>query len=816
MRKKILVVDDNRLMRKFMTKLLQGQGMQVFLAENGFEALDILTSIRPDIIFIDLVMPKIDGNKLCRIIRNMAHLETCYLVVISAAATEIGDDFKEFGADACIAKGAFDQMAKHVMAVIDIAEKKEGVGMPILGAEKIQPRQMTQELLRRNRHLEAIIDSISDGIIETYGDRVVSANPAAGFLFSQPPESLVGVSFPGLFKAKVQPQITSLMVETRIPPPGTVNTTISASHGDRRVVVKRLDMITENETRLFLLSDMTELKKADEKIQQSHQELEETVALRTADLTRTNRQLNQEINERKKASAALLESQKLFKQFMKHSPSLAFIKDLDGRYLYVNEGYQKFFGIDPQSRIGKTDDELWPPEIAQKLKENDALVLAHNEAIVKVEVIKINGENLHQLVSKFPILKDGHPSAVGGFAVDITRRVQAEEERFKLIEKLQGARKMEAIGSLAGGVAHDLNNILSGIVSYPELMLMDLDENSPLQKPLVTIKKAGERAAATVQDLLVLARRDITVKEVVNLNDIVTQYRQDWKHTRIMNDHPGLEITTQLEPHLLNIIGSPAHLEKTISHLVTHAAGAILESGLIRLTTANVHLENPLDGSFEMDSGDYVSLTVADSGHPLEPEQRERIFEPFYTSKVLGRNDTGLGMAVVWGAVNDHKGHIDIPATDAGNTFVLYFPATRKITADAADENAPAKAILGNSESVLVVDDVEDQRNIAQKMLEKLGYQVNTATSGEEAVVWLKTHKADLVILDMIMDPGIDGLETYRQIIEIQPGQKAIIATGYSESDRVREAQRLGTGAYIKKPYLIEEIGRAIRSELDR
>jgi two-component system cell cycle sensor histidine kinase/response regulator CckA len=267
MRKKILVVDDNRLMREFMSKLLQGQGMQVSLAENGFEALDILTSIRPDIIFIDLVMPKIDGRKLCRIIRNMAHLEECYLVVISAAAAEIGDDFKEFGADACIAKGAFDQMAKHVMAVVELAQKKDPTGTPILGAENIQPRQMTRELLRRNRHLESIIDSISDGIIETYADRVISANPAAGFLFSQPPESLIGVSFPGLFSEKVQAQITSLMVETNVPPPGTVNTAIPSSHGDRFVVVKRLTMVTENDTRLFLLTDMTELKKADEKIQ---------------------------------------------------------------------------------------------------------------------------------------------------------------------------------------------------------------------------------------------------------------------------------------------------------------------------------------------------------------------------------------------------------------------------------------------------------------------------------------------------------------------------------------------------------------------
>ncbi len=816
MQKKILVVDDNRLMREFMSNLLQGQGHEVFLAEDGFEALNILAGIRPDIVFVDLVMPRIDGSKLCRIIRNMSHLDKSFLVVVSAAAAEIGQDYKEFGADACIAKGAFDQMAKHVMAAIDLSEKKVAeIGLPILGAEKIQPRQMTQELLRKNRHLESIIDSISDGIIELYADRVVYANPAALFLFNQPSATLIGTSFPRLFSDSVQSQIQSLMVETNIPPPGTINTVITSRHGERYVVVKRLTMVTETDTQLFLLTDVTELRNADEKTQQARRKLEEEVTKRTADLTATNERLNREINGREKADAALLESQKRFEQFMKHMPSLAFIKDLEGRYIYTNRAYTKFFGESAESRIGKTDAELWPPEIAEKLRENDELVLARQEAIVKVELINANNETRHQLVSKFPIFKNGKPHAVGGIAVDITRRIQAEEERFKLAEKLQDARKMEAIGSLAGGVAHDLNNILSGIVSYPELMLLDLDDKSPLRQPLQTIKKAGERAAATVQDLLVLARRGIATTEVVNLNELVNQYLQSREHLKIRSDQPGLRFSTRLNPNLLNMIGSPGHLEKTVAHLVTNAAGAVKNSGKIHITTENIYLDNPLSAYDEVAPGDYVVLTIADNGPLLNPEQLERIFEPFFTNKVLGRSDTGLGMAVVWGTVKDHKGYIAPRSDTAGNTFTLYFPATRETVTDPNDDPA-VKAIMGSGESILVVDDVADQRKIARRMLEKLGYKVTTVTSGEEAVSHLKTHKTDLVILDMIMDPGIDGLETYRKIIEIQPDQKAIIASGYSESDRVRQAQQLGTGAYIKKPYLIEKLGAAIHKELSR
>ncbi len=816
MRKKILVVDDNRLMREFMTKLLQGQGMKVYLAENGFEALDTLTNIQPDVIFIDLVMPKIDGGKLCRIIRNMAHLEDSFLVVISAAAAEIGEGYKEFGADACIAKGAFDQMGKHVLAVIEAAENQNDDALPILGAEKVRPRQMTQELLRRNRHLESIIDSISDGIIEIYSDRVIYTNPAAGFLFGQPPETLIGTSFPQLFDDAYQSRITTLMVEDNIPPPGTVNTTIASGHGDRYVVVKRLSLVSEMDTHLFLLTDVTELKKVDEKVQLAHRKLEEEVAKRTADLTQTNLMLKREITERKKADLALAESRKRFAQFMDHMPSLAFIKDLEGRYIYINRAYEKLFGISPDDRLGKTDDELWPPGIAAKLKENDKQVLTNNEAIIKVEVIKIHNEIRHQLVSKFPILKNGNPHAVGGIAVDITRRVEAEEERFKLIEKLQDAREMEAIGNLAGGVAHDLNNILSGIVSYPELMLMDLHEDSSLRKPLLTMKKAGERAAATVQDLLVLARRDIPANAVINLNDIVDHYIRSRHHAGLLSEHQDLQCVSDLAPDLLNIHGTRGHLEKAVAHLVTNAAGNIKRVGQIRVTTHNTRLDHPLDGYSEVVPGEYVVLKVCDDGNPFTPEQQERIFEPFFTSKVLGRNDTGLGMAVVWGTVRDHRGYIELLADEGGNAFALYLPATTDATLLAVDGDRTQEAIRGKGESILVVDDVKDQRDIARRMLEKLGYAVTTVTSGEEAIAYLKTNPIDLVVLDMIMDPGIDGLETYQRILEIRPGQKAIIASGYSASDRVKRAQELGTGAYIKKPYLIEEIGHAVRRELTR
>ena len=375
---------------------------------------------------------------------------------------------------------------------------------------------------------------------------------------------------------------------------------------------------------------------------------------------------------------------------------------------------------------------------------------------------------------------------------------------------------MEAIGTLAGGVAHDLNNILSGIVSYPGLLLMDIPQDSPLRKPLLTIQKSGERAAAIVQDLLTLARRGVVVTEMVNINSIAYEYLKSPEYENLQINHPEVRVKTNLDTNLLNILGSPVHLSKTIMNLVSNAAEAISDSGEIFISTENQYIDTSINSFDEVKEGDYVTLSVSDTGIGISSQNLERIFEPFYTKKVMGKSGTGLGMAVVWGTVKDHKGYIDVKSTeDQGSKFTLYFPAVRQ-------ELPSEKSVLsfedfmGKGESILIVDDVKDQREIVSAMLKKLGYSVATVSSGEEAVEFMKNNSADLLLLDMIMEPGIDGLDTYKKIIELNPGQKAIIVSGFSETERVKEARRLGVRSYIQKPYLIETIGQVVRAELDK
>ncbi len=382
--------------------------------------------------------------------------------------------------------------------------------------------------------------------------------------------------------------------------------------------------------------------------------------------------------------------------------------------------------------------------------------------------------------------------------------------------KLLHAQKMEAIGTLAGGIAHDLNNILSGLVSYPDLLLMDLPEDSPLRDPVLTIQKSGEKASIMVQDLLTMTRRGVSATKVLNLNEIISEYFKSPEYNKLKSYHAEVEVKTRLDSNLLKISGSPVHLSKIVMNLVSNAAEALPEGGRITITTQNRYIDMPVGSYDDVEEDDYVVLTVADNGTGISPEDLERIFEPFYTKKVMGRSGTGLGMAIIWGTVKDHKGYIDVESIEGkGTVFTLYFPVTRQ-EIEKDTNNLFIKDYMGKGESILVVDDVEEQRYVAQGLLRKLGYSVTTVASGEEATEHMKKKSSDLLVLDMIMEPGIDGLETYKRILKMHPEQKAIITSGFSETNRVKEAQKLGVGAYVKKPYMLENIGMAIKKELQK
>jgi two-component system, cell cycle sensor histidine kinase and response regulator CckA len=398
---------------------------------------------------------------------------------------------------------------------------------------------------------------------------------------------------------------------------------------------------------------------------------------------------------------------------------------------------------------------------------------------------------------------------------EIRSRHDAEDETAKLQQELLQAQKMEALGTLAGGVAHDLNNILSGIVGYPELMLEDLPEDSPLRGPLVRVLDSGRQCARIVQDLLTMARRGVAVSQPLHLNEIVETYVSSPEYESLLARHSDVEVSLSLGPETPCALGSPHHLGITLMNLVTNAMEAMPHGGRARIETCRADLIHPLRGSETVPPGAYAVMRIEDSGVGISSELLHRMFEPFFSTKEMGRSGTGLGMAVVWATVQDHRGFIDVQSEEGqGTTMSLYFPEAYEAP---EDDPRPESDVdfRGRGETVLVVDDVEQQRDLALLVLTRLGYLVRTAASGEEAVETLASAPADLLLLDMIMESGIDGLETYERALEIRPEQRAVIVTGFSESERVREALRLGAGACVRKPYLMEELGRVVRAELD-
>ncbi len=513
-------------------------------------------------------------------------------------------------------------------------------------------------------------------------------------------------------------------------------------------------------------------------------------------------------------------SEKKYRELVQNANSIILRIDTEGRIIFFNEFAQRFFGYTEKELIGKNAESIILPVSGSRRIGFEKLMKSlqkdpERPVVSEIETVKKSGIKVWIAWTYKPIFdSDDEFIAILCIGNDITELKRSSQEKKELHAQLQRAQKMEAIGTLAGGVAHDLNNILSGIVSYPELLLMDLEADSPLKKPILTIQRSGEKAAAIVQDLLTLARRGVEATEVVNLNEIISDYLMSPEHEKLEINHPNITVEKCLDENLLNILGSPVHLSKTVMNLISNSAEAMSQGGTIRITTENRHVDTVKFGYDDINQGDYAALTVADSGIGIPPEDIERIFEPFYTKKIMGRSGTGLGMAVVWGTVKDHQGYIDLTSTEGKGTEVnLYFPVTRKAVSPQV-EMTSIQDLKGKGESILVVDDIEEQRQIATEMLEKLDYTVTTVSSGEEAVEYLRHHAVDLLVLDMIMDPGIDGLETYRKVLKLRPDLKAIIASGYSETVRVKETQSLGAGAYIKKPYLLEKIGRAIKAEL--
>ncbi len=522
-----------------------------------------------------------------------------------------------------------------------------------------------------------------------------------------------------------------------------------------------------------------------------------------------------DITERKRAEEALKKSEERFRRQFEGALDAIFIADAKtGIIIDCNLAGSELVGREKTELVGKHQNILHPPdEIKGEFSRTFREHLGQKEGqALETQIITKRGE-IRDVAIKANLLEIEGKKVLQGVFRDVTERKQAEKQEQELRDKLERAERMESLGILAGGVAHDLNNTLGPLVGYPELILMELPENSPLREQVQRIGKTAQDAADVAQDLLTLARRGRYEMVPTDVNEILQAYIDSPSFVRLTEKHLDVTVKLKLDRSIDKILGSAPHLSKVFMNLIVNAFDAMPEGGELTIETSQQYLESLESGYDKVEPHDYARFRVRDTGMGIDPKDLDKIFEPYYSKKKMGTSGSGLGLSVVYGIVKDHKGYYDILSTvGVGTEFILYFP----VTSMEVELGPDTEANYSGKEKVLVVDDVEDQRILASDLLSSLGYRVETASNGREAVEYLRNHSVDIIVLDMIMEKDFDGLDTYREIIRLHPGQKAVIVSGFSVTKRVEKMQKLGAGPYIRKPYTREVIGKAVREELDK
>jgi PAS domain S-box-containing protein len=623
--KKILVVDDDRVILTFAGKLLTRSGHEVVTAGDGFEALNVLSSFTPDIIFFDLIMPKIDGDKLIQIVRSMPQLKACFLVIVSAAVAEVDFNFQETGADYYVAKGPFSAMAENFLAAVRASEAPHppAVPKPVVGLEHVYARQLTKELLSRNRHLETILESMAEGILEVYAGRIVYANSAAVATLGTPTQKLLTAAPAEVFSGKLRERVAALFAP----------------------------------------------------------------------------------------------------------------------------------------------DSTGPAELGanQPLELNDRLII----------------------LKKLPV--KGDESTVILMITDIT-------ERKRLEHQLQHVQKMEAIGTIAAGVAHNFRNTLTEILVNSQLLQLSHKDEPGLQEVTGRINSSVKKGSRLVDGLLHFSRKQIG-KEFKSI-DLAAIIRETCQIVRTSFD-AQIQVEVDL-PSALPIMGDAAGMSQVIMNLCTNARDAMPEGGRLRIEARS--------------APPHAIVVVTDTGSGMDRETMEKCFDPFFTTKPIGKG-TGLGLSTAYGIIKSHDGMISVSSRPGeGTAFHLQFPLA--VTGPAAEESA-GSLIHGNGQCVLLVDDEADILRAMQGLLRTLNYRPLFAESGEQALQLYEAWRPEVVLLDVNM-PGMDGLECARRILEIDPDARIVIFSGYEPSqpklpDLLNKKLLKG---YLTKPADITELSRFLAQVL--
>jgi len=508
------------------------------------------------------------------------------------------------------------------------------------------------------------------------------------------------------------------------------------------------------------------------------------------------------------------EAEARYRDLFENANDMIYTRDLGGYFTSVNGMGERLTGYTREQLLAMSLEQLFSPEYLhlraeEDLKHQSEAALAMAE---EIEFIRKDGTRVFVEVSSRLIYENGRPTGVQGIARDVSERRRAEEQRKLLEDQLLQAQKMESIGTLAGGVAHDFNNMLTAIIGNIQLVLESTPAES-LEYPMLTeIEKAATRATALTRQLLTFSRRQPIERRTIDLNATINELFQMLQ--RLIGEH--VDVAIRLADQLPLIFADPAQIQQVVMNLAVNARDAMPGGGHLLIATRELELDEQAARNHPWARpGRYVQLIVGDTGTGMDSELQQRIFEPFFTTKERGKG-TGLGLSVVYGIIKQHEGFVQVDsAANRGTTFTIFLPVPEVALGVVVPDLSPL--VRGGNETILVAEDEESLRYLASTVLERLGYTVILAEDGLEAVNLFRANQSriDLVILDLVM-PRLSGRDAFERMRAIRPDLRALFVTGYDDAAVVPGVDALISGAHLlQKPYRVDMLGLRVRELLD-